>query len=168
MGAARVSAWISPETEWDRKLEDLKGFVEHRQRLPAPLASSANERSLSMFIGSARRANLSSSHVQQLKDTHWMVADMVTLWESPIAFWHRRCAQLETFLQQHDRLPSTSDTSTLGRLLLVWFNGLRDHLHELSGEQIDALTSTHGLVRKKVLSWFDQSVAAWTRQYDRL
>lgn len=147
------------EIRWETRYRAFALFLEQNQRMPSSYSEEEAERDLKKWLDTQqhkmRDGKLTPEQEEKMKG---MGVEPWGKREKPIMSWEQRYEELNRFVQQNNRLPSSYSPDEIESSLGKWVEGqrfkLRDQeLGEASAQKLTALGVQSAVKRKEALGW---------------
>jgi superfamily II DNA or RNA helicase len=121
-------AFETAEATWRESVVELEAFIQRNGRLPRQQVKDLVEKRLGSWVSKQKMNYASDLAVsKQIMLTPEVYAEWTALMRRhPLAFetadatWRRSAAEVDTFVEQHGRLPSVKGTDSVEKRLALW------------------------------------------------
>ena len=165
---------LDPEKVWYRRCDDLITFMNAHERAPSSTAKTPEEKTLGLWVGkqkqnyASRKRTMSTPAIYNAWTALLQDPKYAELLESAEKTWYRRREELITFMNAHERSPSTRakppEEKTLGNWVSAQKNTYASRKYIMSTPAIyDAWTALVQDPRYADLLDLDPEKAWWKR-----
>ena len=166
----RLSAILSGDDRWEKRLRELEMFINKHARLPRRECESHYERALGTWLnsqcGAFGKQRLPLHRFQKLLASSPLIRRRVDGWQmkDTDGIFGERCHQLGEYVQLHNRLPASGK-------LAKWMANMRGGSIRLSPDKIQMQQDVHPLVKAELKKWQDAprlQRPQWERKFGQL